>query len=109
MKAKKDEMSIKLVWLEHYIKGIGMAGPPSVQHLFRAYVLYLIGTRLMPNYLENLIHLKWLSLLVKSPQEVEQYNWGSACLATLYLCVTLQYMALMKCMGAQYSYRHGRG
>jgi len=38
----------------------------------------------MPNYTRNLVHLKWLPLLVKSPQEVGQYSWGSACLVTLY-------------------------
>lgn len=67
LKAKWDGKSIKLVWVEHYIKSIGRAGPPTVQHLFRAYILYLIGTRLMPNYTGNLVHLKWLPLLVKLP------------------------------------------
>jgi len=67
LKVKRDGKSIKLVWLKHYIKGIAMAGPPTVQYLFRAYVLYLLSTRLMHNYICNLVHLKWWSLLVKSP------------------------------------------
>lgn len=61
-----------------------MEGPHIVQHLFRTYVLYLIDTRLMPNYTDNLVHLKWWPFLVKSPREVGQYIWGSACLTTIY-------------------------
>lgn len=49
----------------------------------------------MPNYTGNLVHLKWLPLLVKSPQEVGQYSWGLACLATLNrsMCHTVIYGA----------------
>jgi len=72
------------LWLQNYIQGIGMTCPPTVQNLFRAYVLYWIDTRLMPNYSGNLIHLKWLQLLDKSPQEVGQYSWGSTYLAMVY-------------------------
>ena len=54
------------------------------QHLFRAYVLYFIITCLMPNDSGNLVNLKWLSLLDKSPQGVGQYSWGSTCLAMVY-------------------------
>ncbi|XP_039687054.1 uncharacterized protein [Medicago truncatula] len=61
-----------------------MTGPPTTLHLFRAYVLYLIGSRIMPNNSGNLVHLSFLQLLDKSPEEVGQYSWGSACLATLY-------------------------
>jgi len=61
-KPGRDGLSIKLSWLQKYItgNGNGMAGPPTNIHLFRTYVFYLTGTRLMPNYTGNLVHLKWL-------------------------------------------------
>jgi len=92
-KRGRDGLSIKLSWLHKYITGNGMPGPPSDLHLFRTYVFYLIGTRLMPNYTGNLVHLKWLPLLNKSPQEVGQYSWGSACLAVVYrsLCEAAEF------------------
>jgi len=52
--------------------------------MFRVYVLYLIGSRLMPTSSGNLVHLSFLQLLDKSPVEVGQYSWGSTCLAMLY-------------------------
>lgn len=84
LNSRHDGKSIRLSWLQEYINGVGMTGPPTTLHMFRAYVLYLIGSRIMPNNSGNLVHLSFLQLLDKSPEEVGQYSWGSACLATLY-------------------------
>ena len=81
---RREGKSIRLSWLQDYINCVGMAGPTMTLHMFRAYVLYLIGSRIMPNSSGNLVHLSFLQLLDKSLEEVGQYSWGSACLATLY-------------------------
>jgi len=41
---RHDGKSIRLSWLQNYINGAGMTGPPTTLHMFRAYVLYLIGS-----------------------------------------------------------------
>lgn len=78
----KDGKCLKLSWLESYMTG--QPGPATEEFAFRVYLLYIIGKFLMPNNSGGLVHLKWLSLLVKSPEEIGEYSWGSACLATLY-------------------------
>ncbi|KAJ0959797.1 hypothetical protein J5N97_000507 [Dioscorea zingiberensis] len=52
-------------------------------HVARAYILYLIGTRLMPYSSGNLVHLKWL-MFVADFEACGEFAWGAAVLANLY-------------------------
>jgi len=81
---RHDGKSIRLSWLQDYIDGNVTTGPPTTLHMFRVYVIYLIGSRLMPTSSGNLVNLSFLQFLDKSPKEVGQYSWGSVSLAMLY-------------------------
>ncbi|XP_039131778.1 protein MAIN-LIKE 2-like [Dioscorea cayenensis subsp. rotundata] len=81
---QRKGQSITLTWLE---ETFGMlpydAGQRQIECYARAYTLRLIGCVLMPDMSQNMVHLKWLPLL-RDFIEAGRYNWGSACLATLY-------------------------
>lgn len=79
---ERDGKCLRVTWLESYMTAD--QGPPTVEFAFRVYVLYMIGKVLMPNNSGNLVHLKWLPIVNKTPYEIGQYSWGSAVLATLY-------------------------
>jgi hypothetical protein len=55
---------------------------------FRLYLLHFIGSFLMPESSSSRVSVRYLPLL-RDPETVKQYSWGSACLAALYkgLCV----------------------
>lgn len=51
----------------------------------RAYIMRLIGNRLLPGTTSNRVHAKYLNLLRETDfLALNQYSWGSAVLATLY-------------------------
>ncbi|KAK5844618.1 hypothetical protein PVK06_000758 [Gossypium arboreum] len=49
----------------------------------QAYILQIIGCILIPDKLQNLVHLRWLLKLIDF-RGVDELNWGSVVLATLY-------------------------
>nr|XP_027186085.1 protein MAIN-LIKE 2-like [Cicer arietinum] len=81
--------SIKLKWLKDRFDDVGEnASVLEKQASCRAYILRMIGVLLMPDKSNNLVHLKYLSLL-GDLQKASQYSWGSVVLASLYreLCL----------------------
>lgn len=82
-KGKKGNR-FKITWLKKFLKNI--PNEPSDDQLIqysRAYILYLIGTFLMPNKSSDQVHMKYVDIL-RDLTEVGEYSWGSAILATLY-------------------------
>jgi len=82
---EKSRKTVKLKWLSSYMTELSDdPRPEAVVYHFRVYCLYIIGTLLMPDTTGNKVHIKWLALLDKNPEEIGEYSWGSACLAWLY-------------------------
>jgi len=76
--------TIMLKWLQDNM--LPLPSEPTQQQLeayCRAYLLWLIGGVLMPDKMENWVHLMYLTVLVDLDQ-VRQYIWGSTCLTMLY-------------------------
>ncbi|MBA0709567.1 hypothetical protein Golax_024595 [Gossypium laxum] len=60
-----------------------LPGNVEQEQFTHSFILRLIGGLLMLDKSRNLVHLRWLILLV-GLREVGRFNWGSAVLATLY-------------------------
>jgi hypothetical protein len=81
--------TIYLTWLRERLDTIpANPTPEDLLIYFRLYLLHFIGTFLMPESSNSRVSVRYLPLL-RDPETVSQYSWGSACLATLYkgLCV----------------------
>ena len=67
------------------------ADQQTIEHFACAYMLLLLGSRIMSDKASTSIHGKHLPLLLHL-EHVSQYVWGLACLAMLYqdLCCALR-------------------
>ncbi|MBA0804946.1 hypothetical protein Gohar_004498 [Gossypium harknessii] len=75
---------IEVGWLEDYFKQIEAFTSGVEKEKFAcAFILRMTGGLLMPDKSQNMVHLRWLLLLVDL-KEVGQFSWGSMVLATLY-------------------------
>jgi hypothetical protein len=84
-----DGNTIHLKWLRERIATIPEIPTDEELHIyFRLYLLHFIGSFLMPESSSSRVSVRYLPLL-RDPETVKQYSWGSACLAALYkgLCV----------------------
>ncbi|KAK5772209.1 hypothetical protein PVK06_048488 [Gossypium arboreum] len=82
---------IKMGWLGDNFQSIEASTSDVEKEKFvRASILRLIEGLLMPNKSRNLVHLRWLLLLVDL-KESEQLSWGLEVLAILYreICLAM--------------------
>ncbi|RYR24862.1 hypothetical protein Ahy_B02g058415 [Arachis hypogaea] len=78
---RKESFMLKLVWLRDRVRQMPPTdNPETLRQYARCYIMILIGGYLMTDKLNNLVHLRWLPLLVDFGQ-CRALSWGSAVLA----------------------------
>lgn len=83
------QSSIRLSWLydqfcEDRLDAFGRnVSNETLQYFTRAYLLRLLGIRIVSDKSTSVVSCKFLPLL-ENLQEVGEYSWGSACLTVLY-------------------------
>ncbi|XP_028186517.1 protein MAIN-LIKE 2-like [Glycine soja] len=77
--------ALKLTWLLSMLRAPLPEEPTThlLQCKCRAYIMYMIGSALIPSKSGNRVHLMYLNLL-RDLNNTKKYSWGSACLANLY-------------------------
>ena len=78
-------VALKLTWLLSMLRAPLLEEPTThqLQCRCRAYIMYMIGSTLIPDKSRNRVHLMYLNLL-RDLNNTKKYSWGSACLANLY-------------------------
>ncbi|GAU11333.1 hypothetical protein TSUD_343240 [Trifolium subterraneum] len=95
---RRDGNTIYISWLKKVLSTMPEETTPEIRlQYFRVYLLHFIGSFLMPDSSSNRVSVKYLPLL-RDPETVRQYSWGSTCLAALYrgLCVVADTSAKSK-------------